>query len=241
MKFKHVMLFLFCIMVGLLISIQSRIINGSFLYISPKVIQEYQTSIKSEEVEMEQISELIKNKKVQLKEYNTMTGASDGFSQSLKEELEMLRLLSGFTDVQGEGVIVTLDDGTRELLEGEEPSDVIVHDMDILKIINDLKVAGAEAISINGQRFISNTEINCSGHSVRINNQFFAQPFIIKAIGDPKLLESALTAPTTYGALLRDYYGLILDVDKSINIKIIKYGEEVDYKYLKNLEEGEIS
>ena len=235
------MLFLFCIMVGLLISIQSRIIKGSFLYISPKVIQEYQTSIKSEEAEKEQISELIENKESQLREYHAMTGESDGISFSMKEELEMLKLLSGFTDVQGEGVVVILDDGTRELLEGEEPGDVIVHDMDILKIINDLKVAGAEAVSVNGQRVISSTEINCSGHSVRINNQFFAQPFIIKAIGDPKMLESALTAPTTYGALLRDYYGLILNVDKSINIKIKKYGEEVDYKYLKNLEEGEVS
>lgn len=241
MKLKHVMLFLFCIMVGLLISIQSRIINGSFLYISPKVIQEYQTSIKNERAEMKQISELIENKKEQLHEYSDLTGKSDGITISLKEELETLKMLSGFKDVQGEGVIIVLDDGVRELLEGEEPSDIIVHDMDILKIINDLKVAGAEAVSINGQRVISSTEINCSGHSVRINNQFFAQPFIIKAIGDPKMLESALTAPTTYGALLSEYYGLILNVDKSINIKIKKYAEEMDYKYLKNLEEGELT
>lgn len=239
MKLRSIWLFLFCILIGLLISIQSRIITGTFLYISPKVIQDYETSIQSEKIEIQQIRTLISEKNARLDEYNELSGESEGLFSSMTQELNNLKLISGFTDVQGEGVIVILDDGTRELIEDEKPIDIIVHDMDILAIINDLKIAGAEAISINGQRLINSTEINCAGHSVRINNQFFAQPFIIKAIGDPKMLESALSAPGTYGELLREY-GLILNVDKSLNIRIKKYSEELDYKFLKNTEEGEM-
>ncbi len=238
MKIKTIFLLLFCILIGLLISIQSRMITGSFLYISPKVLQDYETSIKTEKMEMEQIKSLIIEKQNKLNEY-TGYEESDNILSAMNQELKRLKLISGFMDIKGEGVIVLLDDGTRDLYQGENPNDILVHDIDLLTIINDLKVAGAEAISINGQRLISNTEINCSGHSVRINNQFFAQPFIIKAIGNPKTLESALSAPGTYGEFLREY-GLILNVNKSINIHISKYSEGKDYKFLKTVEEGEM-
>lgn len=239
MKFKNILFFLFCILIGLLISIQSRIITGSFLYISPKILQEYDNSIKTEKMEIEQMKILISEKQKKLDAYQSFSGESDSILSTMTQELNKIKLISGFTDVQGEGVIITLDDGTRELYQGEDPNDILVHDIDLLTIINDLKVAGAEAISINGQRIINNSEINCSGHSVRINNQFFAQPFIIKAIGAPKTLESAISAPGTYGELLREY-GLILNVNKSINIRIAKYSEGNNYKFLKTVEEGEM-
>ncbi len=238
MKIKTIFLFLFCIMIGLLISIQSRMITGSFLYISPKVLQDYDTSIKIEKMEIEQIKSLITEKQNKLNEY-TKLEESESILSAMTQELKRLKLISGFLDIKGEGVIVLLDDGTRDLYQGENPNDILVHDIDLLTIINDLKMAGAEAISINGQRLMSNTEINCSGHSVRINNQFFAQPFVIKAIGNPKTLESALSAPGTYGELLREY-GLILNVDKGINIRISKYSEGSNYKFLKTVEEGEM-
>lgn len=229
---------MFCVIVGLLISIQSRIITGSFLYISPKVLQDYDTSINSEKTEIEQLRSLIFEKQEKLKEYESITGKSDNIVASMKQELDKMKLMSGFQDVHGEGALIVLDDGTRELYENEDPNDVIVHDIDLLIVLNDLKIAGVEAISINGQRIVNSTEVNCSGHSVRINNQFFAQPFIIKAIGDPVIIESALSAPGTYGELLREY-GLVLDVYKTINIKIPKYKEELDYKFIKTIEEGE--
>ena len=239
MKFRSILFFLFCVIVGLLISIQSRIITGTFLYVSPKVIQDYDASIKSEKTEIEKLKTLINEKEEKIKEYEAISGKGDDIVVSIQQELDRLKLMSGYKDVQGEGALIILDDGTRELYEYEDPNDIIVHDIDLLMILNDLKIAGVEAISINGQRVINNTEVNCSGHSVRINNQFFAQPFIIKAVGDPVIIESALSAPGTYGELLREY-GLILDIYKSINIRIPKYSETVDYKFLKTIEEGEV-
>ncbi len=239
MKLKKSILFLFCILIGLLISIQSRVITGTFHYISPEILKDYDNSIKTERMEIEQLKILISEKQEKLKAYQSYSGESDSILNTMTQELNRMRLISGFLDVQGEGVIILLDDGTRDLYQGENPNDILVHDIDLLTIINDLKIAGAEAISINGQRLINNSEINCSGHSVRINNQFFAQPFIIKAIGDPKILHSSLSAPGSYGELLREY-GLILNVDKSINIRISKYSEESNYKFLKTVEEGEM-
>ena len=93
--------------------------------------------------------------------------------------------------------------------------------MDILRLVNDLKIAGAEAISINGQRLLSNSEINCAGHTIRINNQFLLSP-CYKAIGNPKVLEAALVAPGSYGELLKQY-GIYIKVDTSMNVQIPRY------------------
>ena len=56
----------------------------------------------------------------------------------------------------------------------------------MLRIVNELRAAGAEAISINDQRLIGTSEIRCSGPTITVNGKIFAPPFIIKAIGDTK-------------------------------------------------------
>lgn len=231
MKIRKILLFLLCILIGLLITIQSRVISGSFLYVSPKTIQDYKVSIDNQHKENESIQVAIQDKKEQLEQYLESPEKGEEIVKSAEKELTELKMMSGVMDVYGDGIIIVLDDGTRELFPGEDPLDIIVHDVDILKIINELRLAGAEAISINGQRVINTTEINCSGHSIRINNQFFAQPFFIKAIGNPNMMEAAIMSPGGYGELLLTY-GLIVDVDKVINLRINKHGESIEFKYL---------
>ena len=62
----------------------------------------------------------------------------------------------------------------------------------MLKVINELKAAGAEALSVNEQRLIATSEIRCAGPTVSVNNQRSSPPYVIKAIGDPKTLDAAL-------------------------------------------------
>ena len=68
----------------------------------------------------------------------------------------------------------------------------IIHDEDILKVINELRAAGAEAISLNDQRLISTSEIRCAGPTISVNNTRVAAPFVIKAIGNAKSMEDAI-------------------------------------------------
>ncbi|MFA5527585.1 MAG: DUF881 domain-containing protein [Peptostreptococcales bacterium] len=240
MKIRKLLLFLLCVLIGLLITIQSRVITGSFLYVSPKTLQDYKISIDNQEKENDSIRTSIQDKEEQLKKYMESPEKSEEIVKSAEKELAELKMISGVTDVYGDGIIIVLDDGTRELYPGEDPLDIIVHDVDILKIINELRIAGAEAISINGQRVINTTEINCSGHSIRINNQFFAQPFFIKAIGNPNMMEAAIMSPGGYGELLLTY-GLIVNVDKVIHLKINKHEESIEFKYVKAAaREGEL-
>ena len=68
----------------------------------------------------------------------------------------------------------------------------IIHDEDLLRVLNELRAAGAEAISLNDQRIVAMSEVRCAGPTVSVNNVRSAPPYVIKAIGAPKTLTSAL-------------------------------------------------
>lgn len=57
----------------------------------------------------------------------------------MNEELDYLKVISGYSSIVGSGVVITIKDSERELSSGETPNDLLVHDIDILRILNDLK------------------------------------------------------------------------------------------------------
>lgn len=237
MKLKTLGFFVFCLLVGFSVIIQARVTNGQQLYVSAKTITDYQTTIKTETQDMERINRLIAETGEKLKEYEALAYSGDSeLKDRLLEELDYYRLISGTTDVRGEGVIVYVDDGTRELYEGEDPNSVLVHDIDILTIINELNRSGAEALSVNKQRVLNDTSISCSGYTIRINDQFFARPFEIRAIGDSKRMAAALIGPEGYGTLLQDY-GVIFKVSIRDDLTIPRYMETMSYEYMTNAKE----
>ena len=93
---------------------------------------------------------------------------------------------------EGQGVTITIDDSKTKSKAGENPNLYLIHDDDLLKVINELKAAGAEAISINEQRLIATSEIRCAGPTLSVNNIRSAPPYEIKAIGEDVLLKSTI-------------------------------------------------
>jgi len=139
----------------------------------------------------------------------------------------------GLSEVKGPGVIVTLKDGEKNITKVMNVMDVIVHDIDILSVINELKNAGAEAISINDERVVSTSAILCDGNVVRINNEKVGAPFVIKAIGLPESL-AALERPGGYLEYLGRYADISLE--KSNDITIPKYTGKIEFTYAKNID-----
>ena len=130
------------------------------------------------------------NQKV-VEEYQNSSSTNNSLIASMKNQIDYLSLLSGTTDVKGEGVIITLSDGETPS-DTSTRTDTLVHDSDVLTVVNELKAAGAEAISVNGQRIISTSAIRCVGPVIQVNYQKVAAPFEIKAIGNAQYLESAM-------------------------------------------------
>ena len=160
---------------------------------------------------------------------STSTAAS---SLEKQERLKELNTYLGLTDVTGSGIIITLQDNTSTKLVSSKD---LVHDGDLRAVINEIKNVGADAISINDQRIVQSSTINCAGAIVQINDESIGSPFVIKVIGDQTNLYYNLTRPGSYIDRLKED-GIVVDVKRSDNITIEKYNGVLTTKYIKNVE-----
>lgn len=146
--------------------------------------------------------------------------AGKGF-ENLQSELEMARILAGFTEVSGPGIILTLDDKPGFMIGDNENS--IVHDTDIQHAIDLLNSAGAAAFSINGHRYNNASNIKCIGLTIRCNRERLSPPYIIQAIGDPARLSEAILNDQEFNFRQLKGIDLIVRVQKSDLVVISGY------------------
>lgn len=147
-----------------------------------------------------------------------------------KEQINKANKQIGLAEAKGPGIIFTISDSNIDLNTEFDSSKLIIHDIDILKIVNELKNAGAEAISINGQRVILTTSIICGGNIININGERTGSPFEIKAIGSPEALAN-LERPGGYLSILKNRKINVSSVKKSNDITIPKYSGVLKFKY----------
>lgn len=140
----------------------------------------------------------------------------------------------GLAEVTGPGVIITVADSDIDSNSVVDATDFIIHDTDILKIVNELKNAGAEAISINNQRVILTTPIICGGNIININGERIGSPFEIKAIGSPEALAN-LSRPGGWLSKLEKRGIKVSAIKKSNSITIPKYSGVLNFKYVTNI------
>lgn len=158
-----------------------------------------------------------------LEETRKQAVANDDSDSKDATELNDNKNILGQTEVSGSGIVVKLDDN-REIDSTQvlNVSNLLVHEGDLLKIVTELFNAGADAISINGQRIVSNTSILCDGNIIRINGEKTGVPLTINAIGYPERLYYAMVRPGGYLELMaRD--GVKIEVEKSDNLTIPKF------------------
>lgn len=146
-------------------------------------------------------------------------------NEELQNKIEKYETILGMTDVKGQGIIVTVSDNDNynnsNSFASINTSNYLVHDGNLLSIVNELKAAGAEAISINDKRITNETAITCAGNVIQVNGEKVGSPFVIKAIGSKDMLygEVSKNGGTLYKL---KKYGVITEIKKSDNIEISK-------------------
>jgi len=190
--------------------------------------QDYKAELEKNEDLLQQVLELQND----LAKYREQITESGGATKILKEELNRAETMAGLTDVTGSGIIVVIKDGSGQNPDSALYSDGygIVHDAYLLTILNELRAAGAEALSINDERILATSEIRCAGPTVSINNTKLAAPFEVKVIGNPDTLENALRMP---GGAIDEagFYGIDVTIKKSNKLVIKKYTGAGTFKY----------
>ena len=183
-----------CLVLGFLLSLQIRLQNSATLASTSDDKNDVLISlVKNNEAEIADYEATLTELR---RQYEEMTAKSSNQSevQDLQSQLSELQAKAGLTALEGPGVMVTLDDNVIGLSSSpqNDANYYIIHYQYILRIVNDLKQGGAEAISVNDQRLVTTSEIRCVGNTILVNTTRLAPPYEIRAIGDVLNLEDAL-------------------------------------------------
>ena len=218
------------ITIGLVVLILTAVIFVQFKTINQTDItalenmreDELKTEISSFKKKVEEIAEEIKDTDNKTKEYQNAIDSNQEASNLLAKELEKQNNLLGKNDVKGNGVIITLTDKNGKKITGE----------DIRTLLNELRLAGSEAISINNQRIVYDSYVVDIGDTyISVNGVRIVSPYEVKAIGDPIYLESGLSKKQ-YGYIdTKIEEGKDISLKRQNNITINKYTGDLNMEY----------
>lgn len=230
--------FIVCFALTIAICVQLKTIDESTLTVTKTLTgNELRDQVLKWKEKYDKATIDLKKSEQQLEEIRQKSTQNDTTAMNKEEEIKLDNTLLGLTDVTGDGIVITLKDNNTVRKSNIGPLDNIelylVHAGDLVEVVNALKNAGAEAISINGQRITNFTSIYCAGNVVVVNGEKISSPIEIKAIGSPELLYGSLTIPGGYLELMEET-GVMVEVKKTENITINKYDRVINTEYIKN-------
>ena len=217
---NHKMVVLCAFILGILIVIYIKTLDPNKVYITLEEKKNLEYEIDIENKQIEKLRKIKNEYQKDLEVYEQKFSDEKSVRELMEYELSYLKDITGESKVKGEGIIITIKDSENELKENQNPNELIVHDIDILRIVNDLKKAGATAISINEERILTLSKIKCSGATIKVNDTTYGQPFIIKAIGNLETLKASVLSPESYASILQEIYGIYIKVDEENDIII---------------------
>lgn len=209
---------------GILISLQVRAIfyeSKDNISSRDRYIQ-LKEALEAESKSISDYQALLKQKEKIIKSYEISAGKKDSNIEQMRLDLERYKVIAGLTDVEGPGVVITLDDADIRKDEYIDENETIIHDLDIIELLNELKASGAEAISVNDERITSNSEQICAGPTIKINNTKYATPFVIKAIGSKDDIRMQFESPHSIINVLA-IRGIKVDVKYADAVRISRY------------------
>ncbi len=164
---------------------------------------------------------------LKIAEFNENADNNRKISELLTNELDQLKALAGLKSVSGSGVVVRLEDRQNSK----------VYANNLLELVNELKLAGAEAISINGERIVYDSYISdVGGEFITINGERIVSPYEVKAIGNPTYLESGLSKKQ-YGYIDKQKieYNITVTLERKNNITINEYTGDLNFKSARSI------
>lgn len=126
---------------------------------------------------------------------------NDKIIEDMKAQIKDYEMFTGMSEVKGPGIVLTINDGEINIKEQSsyEVFSRIFHDNDMARVLNEVRKAGAEAITVNKHRIVPWTAVMCNWAFIGFEDgSMESAPFNIYAIGDPDKLEAALLDEGSY-------------------------------------------
>ena len=227
-----------CLILTCAIAIQIRTMNSASSTASRTLADnELRDNVLKWKEKYDNLSEGLKKAEKNLEEVRQVATQNDTSSSAKERELKKNNTLLGLTNVTGSGIVIELEDGKLDnsILTMDNPSSVLIHNDDLISLLNELRNAGAEAVEINGQRVVNSSAITCEGNIIKINGEKIGSPFTIKAIGSQALLYGQIIREGSYLNLMADRGVNVKSVSQEENIYISKYNGTISYKYMQTV------
>lgn len=150
---------------------------------------------------------------------------------SLEQDLERFGLYAGTTRVRGPGLTVVLSDSP--LSARGASTDFVIQDVDLQLVVNELWLAGAEAVAINGQRIVGTTAIRSAGEAILVNFKVLTSPYRIEAVGPSAGMRARFRASEVARRFGRwvDIYRLGFEVRAASSLTLPAYRGSLRFRY----------
>ena len=216
---------LMAFVIGWALSVQIVTTDGSDLGgLVPLVkLKQYEEELKRLRAEKEDALQELITLEDRMKLIESEQAAEDEFIKNLVADLEKFKLAAGVLDAFGPGVVISIKDSAYTDDYQDDYGSILYNSEQLLSLVNKLKEAGAEAISINEQRIVGTTEISLAGNGININGTATAQPYTVKAIGNPETMEAALTIRGGVIDVMKRNYNWIVDIEQREELSISRY------------------
>lgn len=201
MKYNEASIFVFIasIIIGVLIALNINLSSTSSNI--QLTANEYSKAVEERNKLRQEINSLDDNNNEIVNKLNSYTSSeqkNEKIIEDLKSQFTLYKMISGFEDVKGSGIKIIIKDGDYSGLPPELQRLKVLHDNDMINVVNDLRAAGAEAISINGYRIYPYSSIICDWAFLNIDEIKVPQPFEVEVIGEPKVLQEFMTSDNSY-------------------------------------------
>lgn len=225
-KGAQISIALVCLILGIMLAVQFRTTASIQATQNDDRVTELTQKLATVTSERDALAEEVLGLRSKLSNFRQ----TDQALADLQEEVIEANMAAGLMAVEGPGIILTVDDSPLNLQSVENANALLVHDRDLLILVNELKASGAEAISINGKRLTAMSEIRCAGTTILVNWDKIAPPFEIRAVGNPDMLESGISMRGGYLDQLK-LLGMQVHLQKHEKVEIPAYTGSIKFDY----------
>ena len=118
-------------------------------------------------------------------------------ARELTAELDAARLASGLIPLTGPGLVIQLSDSKDPAPTDGNVADYRVSADDLRSIVEELWLAGADAVAVSGERITSTSGFLDIGESILVNSAYLVPPYQVVSVG-PADLYDRLTRSATF-------------------------------------------
>jgi uncharacterized protein YlxW (UPF0749 family) len=169
----------------------------------------------------------------QIREVQQAGEGSAGLIRDLNAGLEAARVAAGLVPLQGPGLVLQLEDASGGAPPGQGTGDYTISGQDLRTVVEELWLAGAEAVAVNDERIVTSSAILDLGGLILVNQAYLAPPYRITAIG-PADLFGVVTSSAGFADFMRarvDAYGLRLSFAEPASVTVPAFAATIGLRY----------